>query len=60
MEKELAELLLGEVKMHRETEERKQLLVSSKGFSYEQAYSVVDDCNLKYVYQKNLERFFNS
>lgn len=50
MEKELAELLLGEVRMHRETEEAKQLLVSCKGFSYEQAYVAVDDCNLKYVY----------
>ena len=24
------------------------------------AYNAVDDCSMKYVYQKNLERFFNT
>ena len=24
------------------------------------AYFAVDDCSMKYIYQKNLERFFNS
>ena len=60
VEKELAELLLGEVRLHRDTEDKKQLLASTKGFRFEQAYEVVDDCSLKYVYQKNLARFFNS
>ncbi len=32
VEKELAELLLGEVRLHRESEDKKQLLASSKGF----------------------------
>lgn len=55
----MAELILSEIKLHRESEDLKQSLSSVKGFKLEMAYSAVDDCNLKYIYQKNLERFFN-
>ena len=58
VEKELAELILMEIKMHRDTEELKQELEASKGYSKDAAYETVDDCNLNYIYQKNLERFF--
>jgi hypothetical protein len=58
VEKELAELLLYEVDCHRDTEDKKQLLASCKGFRFEMAYFAIDDCHFKYVYQKNLERFF--
>ena len=60
VEKELAELLLMEIKMHRDTEELKQELEASKGYSKDAAYEAIDDCNLNYIYQKNLERFFNA
>ena len=60
VEKELAELILMEIKMHRDSEELKQELEATKGFSKDAAYEAVDDCNLNYVYQKNLERFFNA
>ena len=60
VEKELAELLLMEIKMHRDAEELKQELEATKGFSKDAAFSAVDDCGLGHVYQKNLERFFNS
>ena len=60
VEKELAELILTEIKMHRDTEELKQELEATKGFKSQAAYEAVDDCNLNYIYQKNLERFFNA
>ena len=60
VEKELAELILTEVQMHRLTEDMKQELESSKGFSKDAAFYAIDDCNMNYIYQKNLERFFNS
>jgi hypothetical protein len=60
VEKELAELLLMEIMMHRDTEDLKQELEASKGFSKDAAYEAVDDCFFNYIYQKNLERFFNA
>lgn len=60
VEKELAELLLMEIKMHRETEDLKQELESTKGFSKDAAYEAIDDASFNYIYQKNLERFFNA
>ena len=60
VEKELAELILTEVQMHRLTEDMKQELESSKGYSKPAAFQVIDDCNMNYIYQKNLERFFNA
>ena len=60
VEKELAELLVMEIKMHRDAEELKQELEATKSFSKDAAFSAVDDCGLGHVYQKNLERFFNS
>mgnify|MGYP000411850490 CR=1 FL=1 len=60
VEKELAELSLMESKMHRDSEELKQELASTKGFRTDAAFAAVDDCSLGHVYQKNLERFFNS
>ena len=60
VEKELAELILMEIKMHRDTEELKQELEATKGFSKDAAYEAVDDVSLCYIYQKNLERFFNA
>ena len=59
VEKELAELILMEIKMHRDTEELKQELEASKGFSKPAAYDAIDDCNMKHIQQKNMERFFN-
>ena len=60
VEKELAELILMEIKMHRETEELKQELESTKGFSKDAAYDAMDDGSFNYIYQKNLERLFNA
>ena len=60
VEKELAELILCEVQMHRATEDMKQELESSKGFSRQAAFEAIDDCIMGYIYPKNLERFFNA
>ena len=60
VEKELAELILMEIQMHRDTEDLKQELEATKGYSKDAAYGAVDDCSLNYIYQKNLERFFNA
>ena len=60
VEKELAELLLMEIKMHRDCEDLKQELEATKGFSKDSVYEAVDDCNLNYIYQKNLERVLNA
>ena len=60
VEKELAELVLMEIQMHRETEDLKQELEATKGFSKDACYMAVEDCSLHYIYQKSLERFFNS
>ena len=57
----MAELILTEIKMHRDTEDMKQELEGAeKTYTADAAYTAVDDCNLKYIYQKNLERFFNA
>ena len=50
VEKELAELLLMEIKMHRESEDLKQELEATKGFSKDAAYQAIDDCNMSYIY----------
>ena len=60
VEKELAELILTEIKMHRDTEDLKQELEASKGYTREAAFEAVDDCCLNFVYQKNLERYLNA
>jgi Ca2+-binding EF-hand superfamily protein len=60
VEKELAELMLSEISLHRHTETLKQQLASCKGFDLKMAYYAVDDCAMQYVYQKNLERFFTA
>lgn len=60
VEKELAELILTEVQMHRLTEDMKQELESGKGYDKRAAFSAIDDCSMGYVYQKHLERFFNA
>lgn len=60
VEKELAELLLEEVQLHRVTEDYKQELESHKGFDRVLAFFVIDDVSGGYLYQKNLERFFNA
>ena len=60
VEKDLAALLLEEIKMHRACEEIKQELASSKGYSEMAAFAEVDDCSMSFVYEKNLERFFNA
>lgn len=60
VEKELSELILAEIKMHRETEDLKQELSSSKGYNTQAAFESVDDCSMNLVYQKNLERFLNA
>ena len=46
--------------MHRATEDMKQELESSKGFSRQAAFEAIDDCIMGYIYPKNLERFFNA
>ena len=60
VEKELAELILMEIKMHRDTEELKQELESFKGYKNIASYEAIDDINSKFIHQKNLERFFNA
>ena len=60
VEKELAELILMEIQMHRDTEDLKQELEATKGFSKNAAFMAVEDSCLHYIYQKSLERFFNS
>lgn len=61
VEKDLSELILLELKLHRETEDMKQELEGGeKSFTWDAAYTAIDDCSLKYIYQKNLERFFNA
>jgi hypothetical protein len=60
VEKELAELFLQEVECHRGTERLKQELEASKGYQREQSYYSLDDCNLKFIYAKNIERFLFS
>lgn len=60
VEKELAELVLMEIKLHRDSEELKQELEATKGFSKKAAYESIDDVSLTYIDQKNLERFFNA
>lgn len=60
VEKEIADLILEEIKLHRSSEELKQELSSCKGFSAESAYRTIDDCSLSSIYLKTLERFFRS
>ena len=50
VEKELAELILTEVQMHRLCEDMKQELASTKGFRKDCAFTVIDDCNMSYIY----------
>lgn len=50
VEKELAELILAEIKLHRETEDLKQELASSKGYAEESSFLAIDDCSLNYIY----------
>lgn len=58
VEKELAELILDEIRLHRKTEELKQELESCKGFSKEACYQALDDCSMSAIFVKTLERFF--
>jgi hypothetical protein len=60
VEKDLAELLLNEIRMHRETEQIKQELQASKGYDPQCSYVSIDDCSMGKIYVKNLERFFNN
>lgn len=60
VEKELSELLLEEVTLHRITEDFKQELESQKGWSQQTAFKQIDDVSMGLIYQKNLERFFNA
>ena len=60
MEKDLAELIINEIRLHRETEGLKQELASSKGYDQQSSYVSVDDCSMGQIYIKNLERFFNN
>ena len=60
IERELAELICLEVKLFRRSENLKQELVSSKGFSADACFEVIDDYGLGYIYQKSLERFLIS
>ena len=55
---DLAELFLEEIKLHRAIEDLKQELESCKGYDRVAAYNTIDDCAMKYIYLKNLERFF--
>ena len=56
----MTELILAEIRLHRDSEELKQELESSKGVDGQACYHAIDDCSMSYIYQKNLERFFNS
>lgn len=56
----MAELILAEIRLHRETETLKQELESCKGYDRQSCYHAIDDCSMQYIYVKNLERFFNS
>lgn len=58
VEKELAELFLDEIRLHRQSEEIKQELEASKGYAKEACYFAIDDCRLGSIHKKNLERFF--
>ncbi len=60
VEKEMADLFLLEIKMHRESESLKQELEACKGYQREACYFTIDDCSMNYIYVKNLERFFNA
>ena len=60
VEKELSELLLEEVTLHRITEDFKQELDSQKGWSQVTAFKQIDDVSMGLIYQKNIERFFNA
>jgi Ca2+-binding EF-hand superfamily protein len=60
VEKDLSELLLAEIQLHRESEQLKQELASTKGYDAASSYASVDDCTMGHIYIKNLERFFNS
>lgn len=50
VEKELAELLLDEVQLHRTTEDFKQELDSQKGFSQKTAFRQIDDVSMGFLY----------
>jgi hypothetical protein len=60
VEKELAELLIDEVMLHRTTEDYKQELASQKGYAQQTAFKQIDDVSMGFIYQKNLERYFNA
>jgi hypothetical protein len=55
----MTELILTEIKLHRESETLKQELEASKGYDRNNCYKYIDDCCMNYIYVKNLERFFN-
>lgn len=46
----MTELILAEIRMHRETEELKQELESSKGYERQSSYHAIDDCSMSYIY----------
>jgi len=50
VEKDMTELILSEVRLHRESEELKQELESSKGFDKQSCYNAIDDCSMNYIY----------
>ena len=50
VEKELADLILTEIKMHRDSEELKQELASYKDYKAVASYEAIDDINSKFIH----------
>ena len=59
VEKELAELFLLEVFLHRTTEDLRQELYSMKDFDEDVAWGMIDDVGTGFAEIKHFDRFFN-
>ena len=59
VEKEMAELFLQEIFLHRITEDLRQEMYSMKDFDENVAWSMLDDVGTGFVENKHFDRFFN-
>ncbi len=60
VERDLTNLLVAEIDLHRTSEKLKQQLESQLDFSQEGAYAAIDDWRYGYIDVRNLYRFFKN
>ena len=60
VERSLAHLLMREINIHAKLENFKRALEQMYDFTPVAAFNTIDDCNLGYLDEKSLKRFFRS